>query len=973
MQADAPDEGQECEGVESELPLRAELFDLAPIGLCYWSDGRPRMINRRFARMLGGNGSEATLKSNELLKCWPELWGQLWGVSEGHRILSCGLPDGSRFSGRAFSRRLVRLGEDAQIITLVDAPQIEWMAFSSNWQALMLQQTESMCRTGSAEVDLDSWRAIVSSGFGQLVGNTFKGGAQAAWRLLRWVPKEERGYVASIWQAAIIDEPFEFQHRLARSDGARLEILHRGMVAVGPDGRRHGYMTLQDITAQREAEQRIQELANHDEVTGLANRNQLLDRMDAAVHSASWDPRPFTLLSVQIEQVDQLSQIMGYGAGDSMAMAVAARLKALVGPDDMVARVGSDEFALLLAPSQSQAPGGGTEALPREAGQRMAAEVVRALSQAERLGPAEIVPVARVGVASFPDDAGTAVQLLEAAQTARLGAVDSKDQIAFFTPQINERAMRRLAIESGLRHAVDRDELRLRFQMQVDLTSGQAVGAEVLLQWQSEELGEVSPEEFLPVARQTGLVVMLGDWQREAVCTLLQNWLHEGVSPIRLGLNYSFLQLQQPDLVASIQQSLLRHGVPSTLLALEVSEQALVHGSQDISRKLSELRALGLEIILDDFGTGYSNLGQLSTLPVDVVKVHRSCVPDVMAASGAVSLTRAIINMAHSLQMKVLAEGVETEGQLTLLVANRCDRVQGAAFSPVLSLSELQSQLQAGPVCMPERFLRRQRERTLLLVDDEPNIVSALKRLFRRDGYRIVTASSGAEGLQRMTDYEVDVVLSDQRMPGMTGVEFLRRAKEIYPETVRMVLSGYTELQSITDAINEGAIYRFLTKPWDDERLRVHVQEAFTQKGMADENRRLAGEVRQASEELAQVNGRLERVLATQKAQIDLEEARAATSRDMLDLLPVPALGVDCDGLVVMVNLAAQQLFGADRLLLGQPAQTVLPPALWPLWSGTSTAGLKLDVTLAGRAWRASARPFGVSQPAGQLLALTEI
>ena len=182
-----------------------------------------------------------------------------------------------------------------------------------------------------------------------------------------------------------------------------------------------------------------------------------------------------------------------------------------------------------------------------------------------------------------------------------------------------------------------------------------------------------------------------------------------------------------------------------------------------------------------------------------------------------------------------------------------------------------------------------------------------------------------------MAEYEVDVVLSDQRMPGMTGVEFLRRAKELYPDTVRMVLSGYTELQSITDAVNEGAIYRFLTKPWDDERLLVHVREAFAHKELGDENKRLATEVVTASEALAAANERLEMVLNNQQQQIDQEAARANAVRDMLDLVPVPLLGVDPDGVIVLANQEAQRVLGHRIAVLGEPAQTVLQQPLPPM------------------------------------------
>ena len=362
---------------------------------------------------------------------------------------------------------------------------------------------------------------------------------------------------------------------------------------------------------------------------------------------------------------------------------------------------------------------------------------------------------------------------------------------------------------------------------------------------------------------------------------------------------------------------------------------------------------------------------------MDVIKVHRSCVPDVTAATGDVSLTRAIINMAHSLQMKVMADGVETTGQLTLLIANGCDRMQGPVLSPPVDAHAL-VQLLASKITLPAHLLTRRRERTLLLVDDEPNIVSALRRLFRREGYRIVTASSGAEGLQRMAEYEVDVVLSDQRMPGMTGVEFLRRAKELYPDTVRMVLSGYTELQSITDAVNEGAIYRFLTKPWDDERLLVHVREAFAHKELGDENKRLATEVVTASEALAAANERLEMVLNNQQQQIDQEAARANAVRDMLDLVPVPLLGVDPDGVIVLANQEAQRVLGHRTAVLGEPAEAVLQQPLPPMARELpATADLRdpdacePPLLWQGPHWSGKVRVLNATPPRGLMVVLT--
>ena len=272
---------------------------------------------------------------------------------------------------------------------------------------------------------------------------------------------------------------------------------------------------------------------------------------------------------------------------------------------------------------------------------------------------------------------------------------------------------------------------------------------------------------------------------------------------------------------------------------------------------------------------------------------------------------------------------------------------------------------------LPERFIDRpKRRRTLLIVDDEENILAALKRLLRREGYHSVTANSAMEGLQRLAEVDVDVIVSDQRMPGMTGVEFLRRAKELYPDTVRMVLSGYTELQSITDAVNEGAIYKFLTKPWDDERLRVHIEEAFRQKELADENRRLSREVQTANQELAEVNQRLQRLLATQREQTSLEEGRAANAREVLENVPAPIIGLDAGGLIAFVNRDAETLLPGGEALLGREAHDALPIELCEIWRRRD--GVQRRVDIGGRGFRAVCRPMDTASRAqGSLLVIT--
>jgi CheY-like chemotaxis protein len=326
--------------------------------------------------------------------------------------------------------------------------------------------------------------------------------------------------------------------------------------------------------------------------------------------------------------------------------------------------------------------------------------------------------------------------------------------------------------------------------------------------------------------------------------------------------------------------------------------------------------------------------------------------------------------MAHSLGIRVIAEGVETEAQCEFLSRSMCDEMQGHLFAEALPASGVETLL-VERRRLPEHLLRRHRPpRTLLLVDDEPNILSALKRLMRRDNYTILTASSGKEGLDLLAQNQVDVIVSDQRMPGMTGVEFLRTVKNLYPETVRIVLSGFTELQSVTDAVNEGAIYKFLTKPWDDAQLREHIGEAFQNKGMGDENRRLNLEVRSANQKLAKANRQLEEVLKLKQQQIKRDEVTIDIVHEALQHVPIPVIGLDEDQVVVFNNVAAQALFRDFGSILGNEADQIMPEIMDALRSVEE--GEKCRADLNGTRYEIASRSMGKgTQSRGQMITLT--
>jgi CheY-like chemotaxis protein len=255
--------------------------------------------------------------------------------------------------------------------------------------------------------------------------------------------------------------------------------------------------------------------------------------------------------------------------------------------------------------------------------------------------------------------------------------------------------------------------------------------------------------------------------------------------------------------------------------------------------------------------------------------------------------------------------------------------------------------------------------RTLLLVDDEPNILASLKRLLRRDAYHILTAASGQEGLEVLVSHAVDVIVSDQRMPGMLGADFLRKAKLLCPQTIRIMLSGYTELQAVTDAVNEGAIFKFLTKPWEDHQLREHIAEAFRLKGIDDDNARLNVQLRDANQALAAANAAMQALVRLQQHQISRDEVSLGIARELLQFLPLPVIGLDEDGMIAFINAAAANLFERGAALLGNEAALVLPQ----LFDGQATPRL---AAIDGQPYAIDVHPMGLhSRSRGSLLTLS--
>ncbi|EKE17920.1 MAG: hypothetical protein ACD_10C00210G0001, partial [uncultured bacterium] len=438
-----------------------------------------------------------------------------------------------------------------------------------------------------------------------------------------------------------------------------------------------------------------------------------------------------------------------------------------------------------------------------------------------------MVITASIGISVAPKDGNSGPALLKSADAALLRAKQAgRNTFRFYSSDMDADAARRLGLESELRNALQRDEMMVFYQPQVSLDSGQMIGMEALLRWNNAKFGSVSPAEFIPIAEESGLIIPIGEWVFRTACMQTRQWLDLGLMPLRVAVNLSARQFRQPNLLTVMRDVLAESGLPANALEIEITESAFIDDVDQAVAICRDLKRIGVKLSLDDFGTGYSSLAYVSRFPFDKLKIDQSFVRDIIENPVNAAIATAAIVMARSLNLMVLAEGVETEAQVSFLRSRRCDAMQGYLFSRPLS-AEAFAPLLLGNTHLSIFDQPRENAKTLLLLDDEPNILTSLTRLLRREGYTIMAATSSTQAFEMLARQPAQVVISDQRMPDMSGTEFLSRIRQLYPNTIRMVLTGYTDLESITGAINRGAIYKFLTKPWDDDQLREQIREAF--------------------------------------------------------------------------------------------------------------------------------------------------
>jgi diguanylate cyclase (GGDEF)-like protein/PAS domain S-box-containing protein len=455
---------------------------------------------------------------------------------------------------------------------------------------------------------------------------------------------------------------------------SQLIIAHRKA-----DGEVRFYSTIaRDIRDRKAYEASIEHFANYDPLTGLPNRRLLADRVAQAITHARRANRPCALLVVDIDRFGFVNEGYGHKAGDALLRGVADRIRSILSEGDTLARLGDDAFAIASSDLAHE-----DEALALVQKIR---ESVRSPLQVEGH---DVHITVSIGASTFPRDGESVDLLLRNAVAAKYRAKDQgPDSYQFYLPEMNERAVRRLELEMSLRGALKRDEFVLLYQPKVDLSSGAISGFEALLRWRAGERGLVEPSEFIPVLEDTGLIVPVGEWIVRTVCEQIKSWALQGISPRPVAINLSARQFQQNNLDGFVKSIIDEMGIDPDLLEFELTESLVMTDAEAASRTLKNLKSCGVRLAIDDFGTGYSSLAYLRRFPVDALKIDRAFIRDVPASAEDVAIALAIINLAHTLKFKVVAEGVETAEQLTFLRSNGCDEMQGYYFARPLPIAE---------------------------------------------------------------------------------------------------------------------------------------------------------------------------------------------------------------------------------------------------------------------------------------------
>jgi diguanylate cyclase (GGDEF)-like protein/PAS domain S-box-containing protein len=492
-----------------------------------------------------------------------------------------------------------------------------------------------------------------------------------------------------LYQSLEADEIDHFQAdlRYLRKDGTLMwGRLTASRVPQEGDMPQLNIGMIEDITERKRAEARIEYLATHDALTGLPNHNLMHDRLTQAMAHVRRTGTLLAILYLDLDRFKVINDGFGHSAGDAVIRAVAERLKSFVRDGDTVARQSGDEFLVLLTDLRKPADV-----------YIVAQKVLAAFAAPLALQGRDIHIAASIGISVYPQDGQTTAALIENADAAMYRAKKlGGNSYQFFTSEMSEKTKRRVELETQLRLAIAHNQLHLVYQPKVEVVSGRIIGCEALLRWTHPELGAIAPAQFIPIAEESGQIVPIGNWVLRTAAAQNKTWLDAGLAPIVVSVNISARQFQQQDVSAWVFATLQDTGLAPERLELELTESLIAQDVEQAIHAINQLKSAGVKLSIDDFGTGYSNLGNLKRFQVDTLKIDQSFIRDVLTDADDASIALAVISLAHSLRMRVLAEGVETAEQYEFLRLHGCDEIQGYYFSKPVPAAEMAAMLQAG-------------------------------------------------------------------------------------------------------------------------------------------------------------------------------------------------------------------------------------------------------------------------------------